>query len=467
MSAAALALVACASGDERSPAPPPPQAPPAAVAPSWFPAPLPPPDFPADILSLELDRSIAVRFEPSPSAKNLGTVAAHTRVRWKRTQKGRGCAERWVEIEPRGWICEVYLRPSRQPAAGVELPRLGWDELVPGEYGKVKGEGAKTFKLEHEKMVVARELAGAATVRRYSEMQVGKTLYWSIGGGEYLPADHIARHEPTAWSGVRLGDASGWELAPDGGQSGLGFAIAKDVRAAVPTWSQPVGGARVRQLPRRTPLRVLETATDAAGAPTAYRVSEREWIRAEDLRAVRSTPPPPLTQPGERWFDVDLDSQILVAYEGETPVYATVVTTGKKTTPTQTGIFRIWIKFAETDMNGQMGDEAPYSVATVPWTQFYAKDFALHTAYWHDRFGARRSHGCINLAPTDARFLYFWSSPDVPAGWSMAHGVAERPGSMVRIHSAEDPDPEFKGYAKVVQEKRVEALSATSRTVRD
>jgi hypothetical protein len=86
---------------------------------------------------------------------------------------------------------------------------------------------------------------------------------------------------------------------------------------------------------------------------------------------------------------------------------------------------------------------------------FYAKDFALHTAYWHDRFGNTRSHGCVNLSPIDARTLYFWSDPQVPMGWSMAHGVFERPGSMVRIRNRDNPDPSFEGYARRVQEARL------------
>ena len=106
-------------------------------------------------------------------------------------------------------------------------------------------------------------------------------------------------------------------------------------------------------------------------------------------------------------------------------------------------------------MNGQMGDEDPYSVATVPWTMFFARDLAFHTAYWHDRFGEARSHGCLNLSPRDARALYFWATPEVPLGWSMAHGIVERPGSQVRIRSAAAPDPPFMAYAKRVHEARL------------
>ena len=107
------------------------------------------------------------------------------------------------------------------------------------------------------------------------------------------------------------------------------------------------------------------------------------------------------------------------------------------------------------DMKGLNGED-PYSVATVPWTQFFSpeKGLALHTAYWHDQFGTRRSHGCVNLAPRDARWLYFWSDPQVPPGWTMAAGMVEAPGSIVRIRSKDDPAPEAKGYAKKVLEAR-------------
>jgi hypothetical protein len=104
-------------------------------------------------------------------------------------------------------------------------------------------------------------------------------------------------------------------------------------------------------------------------------------------------------------------------------------------------------------MKGLNGED-PYSVATVPWTQYFSNDLALHTSYWHDGFGTARSHGCVNLAPIDSRFLYFWSEPAVPPGWSMAHGHEQRPGSMVRVRSAADPNPQFSGYAKKVWEAR-------------
>ncbi|HEY6077645.1 MAG TPA: L,D-transpeptidase [Polyangiaceae bacterium] len=61
-----------------------------------------------------------------------------------------------------------------------------------------------------------------------------------------------------------------------------------------------------------------------------------------------------------------------------------------------------------------------FELRDVPWIQYFAAGYALHGAYWHDVFGTARSHGCINLAPIDARYVFLWTDPPVPAGW---HGI--------------------------------------------
>ena len=415
-------------------------APPAEIALPGLPA------YPPHVKSLRLRRSVSVRMEPAGEAKRLGTVAQDTRVGYRSARLGPGCERRWIEIEPRGWVCETSLEATTRSTIGVELPKLELGELVPGLYGKLAKQ-AKIITWKDGKLVGEQVLAGAATVKRYGEMVLRGAAHWNIGQDRYVVAKAVTPHEPSTWRGVRLGDDTGRGLP-------LGFALnPKAPLAAVQVWSDAAGTAKKKTIARRSLVELRETVEEA-GAPVAYRIGEGEWLRATDLRVVRAAAPPPAITPGERWFDIDLDQQTLVAYEGELPVYATLVTSGAKKTPSETGVFRIWVKFAETDMSGQMADEEAYSVATVPWTQYYAKDLALHTTYWHDKLGTARSHGCINLTPADARFLYFWSEPEVPPGWSMAHGVVERPGSIVRVRSAADPEPAFKGYATRVYEAR-------------
>jgi lipoprotein-anchoring transpeptidase ErfK/SrfK len=63
---------------------------------------------------------------------------------------------------------------------------------------------------------------------------------------------------------------------------------------------------------------------------------------------------------------------------------------------------------------------AGFELRDVPWIQYFSKGFALHGAYWHDVFGVPRSHGCVNLAPIDARIVFNFTDPPVPEGW---HGL--------------------------------------------
>ena len=68
----------------------------------------------------------------------------------------------------------------------------------------------------------------------------------------------------------------------------------------------------------------------------------------------------------------------------------------------------------------------------MPFVQYFHKGYALHGAYWHDDFGKVRSHGCVNLAPKDAAWLFEWTDPSVPRDW---HGVLNKDrGTVVYIH---------------------------------
>jgi lipoprotein-anchoring transpeptidase ErfK/SrfK len=110
----------------------------------------------------------------------------------------------------------------------------------------------------------------------------------------------------------------------------------------------------------------------------------------------------------EKWIDVDLSSQTLNAYEGNNLVYTTLISSGMTEFPTVTGMFRIWLRFEKQTMDGaRLGYD--YYLENVPYVMYFYEDYALHGAYWHNNFGVPMSHGCVNIAPTDAGWLYAWS----------------------------------------------------------
>lgn len=111
-----------------------------------------------------------------------------------------------------------------------------------------------------------------------------------------------------------------------------------------------------------------------------------------------------LQQSKQRWIEIDLTRQRLIAWEGTEAVYAVVISTGKDGTPTPTGAFAIQSKHEVARMQG-----ADYDVPDVPFTMYYYGGYAIHGAYWHNNFGTPVSHGCTNVAVNHAEWLFNWA----------------------------------------------------------
>lgn len=116
-----------------------------------------------------------------------------------------------------------------------------------------------------------------------------------------------------------------------------------------------------------------------------------------------------LQESEDRWIQIDLTQQKLMAWEGNDVVYAVTVSTGKTETPTPTGTFAIQTKHEETRMQGD-----DYDVPDVPFTMYYYGGYAIHGAYWHNNFGTPVSHGCTNVAVNHAEWLFNWADVGTP-----------------------------------------------------
>jgi lipoprotein-anchoring transpeptidase ErfK/SrfK len=118
--------------------------------------------------------------------------------------------------------------------------------------------------------------------------------------------------------------------------------------------------------------------------------SDGLYVRKSELRLAAPATRPEGVAAWERWIDVDLERQLLVAYEGDVAVYATLVSSGKRGTAeesflTPKGSYRITAKHVSSSMDGNAASDGRYSIQDVPWAMFFSGNYALHGAFWHQQ----------------------------------------------------------------------------------
>ena len=110
-----------------------------------------------------------------------------------------------------------------------------------------------------------------------------------------------------------------------------------------------------------------------------------------------------------RWIDVNLSAQRLTAYQGQTAVLSTLISSGVAGRRTPTGRFAVRTKIPSQTMSGP-----GYYLPGVPYVMYFAGANAIHGTYWHHNFGTPMSHGCINMRTSEAAWLYRWASIGTP-----------------------------------------------------
>ncbi len=157
-----------------------------------------------------------------------------------------------------------------------------------------------------------------------------------------------------------------------------------------------------------SPLASRFSMTASAQTPTALAPGAPVW--AAD--AALAYPGPGRQQLGDKELVVSLGAQRLWAYEGDSPVLSTLVSTGTAETAevaTPVGQWRISVKFPLETMEGLVSGEA-YRVEDVPDVMYFTDEgHALHGAYWHQNFGTPMSHGCVNLPLDVSSWMYGWA----------------------------------------------------------
>lgn len=111
----------------------------------------------------------------------------------------------------------------------------------------------------------------------------------------------------------------------------------------------------------------------------------------------------------QKLITVDTGKQMLFAWEGGKVVHQSKVSTGMKFAPTVLGSFKIRRKVPLTDMKGNYPPYPPYKIKDVPNIMYFYGAYAIHGTYWHNSFGRRASHGCVNVPVSSAAWLYNWA----------------------------------------------------------
>jgi hypothetical protein len=141
-------------------------------------------------------------------------------------------------------------------------------------------------------------------------------------------------------------------------------------------------------------------------------IAPDEWVESRLLGRVTPDLTPPEGVTGDRWIEVNLEEQTLAVYDQNRMIFATLVATGIEPFFTRPGAFQIQRKLDSTPMSGSFTADRSdyYYLEDVPWTMYYDNARALHAAYWRTAYGFPQSHGCVNLNPADARWLYEWAN---------------------------------------------------------
>lgn len=269
---------------------------------------------------------------------------------------------------------------------------------------------------------------------------IDKTFNWSgrtwykTTKGLVAPADRLSQTAGPKFSGVEI-DGEKWTLP-------IGFVL-PSVKSA-PTYHIEVDkkiAAPSGSVEKHKPVQLSYDYLDLAGTEY-YRLSSGDWIRDAHVRVTTPGPRPKEVGEHERWIDVDISEQTLVVFEGDRPLYATLISSGKeskikdKDHSTPRGMWRVREKHAASTMDGDgtAAGDLPYSIEDVPYIMYFHKSYATHGAFWHQNYGTQMSHGCVNLAPLDAKWLYFNTAPAIQAGMHGAWSSDERPGSWVVVH---------------------------------
>ncbi len=430
-----------------------------------------------------LSKETVVHAAPRRSSRKLGFLRQGALVRREPEPSGHeGCEGGWYRIAPEGYVCvgKTATLDLNHPILQLASRRPDRAAPMPYRYGRARFPTPPLYTripTRRQQEQVEPGLAGLLAMRShftvwddvpYAELPDfllrGERVPRPFGypvldrefvSGEALPETGFAFLKFFETEGRRWGLTTDLSIVPLDRVEPVkvsdfhGLMLSDDVHLPV-AFVRSKGAYLYNGDPQSTGLTIDRPLGYREAVPlgdqriklsgrTYLKTQSGQWMIDKHLVRVDPMKSRPRWAEGDRtWIEVSILDQTLVAYVGDKAVYTTLVSTGigglgdpEETHATVRGTFLIHTKHVSATMNSdEVGDE--FDLRDVPYVQYFQDGYAFHAAYWHDSFGQPRSHGCINLSPADARWLFHWTEPAVPHAWHSALSLRE--GTLVYIH---------------------------------
>jgi len=164
------------------------------------------------------------------------------------------------------------------------------------------------------------------------------------------------------------------------------------------------------QLLKRLEFYQVKSMIKSENGQKWYEIDKNLWIKNDDdlreFRALSSEELKPFKN--KKLIHINLQEQILSLYNEQGVLeYFTLTSTGKERFATSKGVFPIIEKMTHKTMFGGKAADS-YHIENIPWNIRFYKGLYIHGTYWHDYYGIKSSHGCVNLSNTDAKHVHDW-----------------------------------------------------------
>ena len=367
-----------------------------------------------------------VRMEPDEGSRAIGVL--RTGARFEATDRRDVNGQPWWKVRGTGWVSDAEVRVRDTEPTLNFIPRQpDLESGMPYPVGRViTSDGVDVYNTP----IKAGRTPENFRVRRLQEgyfFTVDKTINMRDNGRYAITRYYRG---PRYWWIPREGTTTvatpnfrGIEVTEE---TQIPFLWVTDPTARLCNQPQRPGGpAPSCQSVERHERLSYEETVQAGGQ--WYRTREGKFIASLQVARVDRIDRPDGIYANERWVHVDLLNQVAALYEGDQMVFVTLASSGDDEHATPTGLFRVESKHVTATMDNEDNMSSAYFIQDVPWVVYFRGSYALHGAFWHDRFGLRTSHGCVNLAPEDARrFFYFVDAPALIDGF---HSVFTPPGT--------------------------------------